>query len=118
MHARSDNVELMSYDNVNDIKDKLFESLCPRYQGDLETSMERLRTDSSCFQNWNTVKSYQCVPEYMPLPQTCKSINIPNTSPPTPRPIYICPSNPSLNIGPSNLPSLCNIKFTRNVTLP
>ena len=58
MHARSDNVELMSYDNVNDIKDKLFESLCPRYQGDLETAMERLRTNSSCFQNWNTVKSY------------------------------------------------------------
>ena len=58
MHARSDNVELMSYDNVNDIKDKLFESLRPRHQGDLETSMERLRTNSSCFQNWNTVKSY------------------------------------------------------------
>ena len=27
MHAKSDNVELMSYDNVNDINDKLFESL-------------------------------------------------------------------------------------------
>ena len=58
MHAKSDNVELMSYDNVNDINDKLFESLPSRYQGDSETSTERLRTNSSCFQNWNTVKSH------------------------------------------------------------
>ena len=31
MHAKSDNVELVSY-KVNDIVDKLFESLCSRYQ--------------------------------------------------------------------------------------
>ena len=49
MHAKSDNVELMSYDNVNDINNKLFESLSSRYHGDLETSMERLRTNSSYF---------------------------------------------------------------------
>ena len=58
MHAKSDNVELMSYDNVNDINDKLFQSIRSRYQGDLETPMERLRTNSSCFQNWHTVKSH------------------------------------------------------------
>ena len=58
MHAKSYNVELISYDNVNDINDKLFESFRSRYQGDLETSVERLRTNSSCFQNWNTVKSH------------------------------------------------------------
>ena len=40
MHAKSDNVELVSY-KVNDIVDKLFESLCSRYQVNLETSMER-----------------------------------------------------------------------------
>ena len=41
MHAKSDNVEIMSHDNVNDINDKLFESLRSRYQGNSETSMER-----------------------------------------------------------------------------
>ena len=41
MHAKSDNVELMSYDNVNDTNDKLFESLRSRYQGNCETSTER-----------------------------------------------------------------------------
>ena len=58
MHAKSDNVEVMSYGNVNDINDKLFESLRSRCQGHSETSMERSRINSSCFQNWNTVKSH------------------------------------------------------------
>ena len=49
MHAKKDNVELMSYDNVNGINDKLFESLHSRYQDDLETSMERLRTTLHAF---------------------------------------------------------------------
>ena len=35
MHAKSDNVELMSYDNVNYIVDELLESLRSRYQGNL-----------------------------------------------------------------------------------
>ena len=40
MHAKSGNVEFMSYDNANDIVDELFESLHSRYQGNLETTME------------------------------------------------------------------------------
>ena len=40
MHAKSDNVEFMSYSNVIDIVDELFESLPSRYHGNLETSME------------------------------------------------------------------------------
>ena len=40
MHAKSDNVEFMSYSNVIDIVDELFESLRSRYHGNLETSME------------------------------------------------------------------------------
>ena len=40
MCAKSDNIELMSYDNVNDIVDELLESLPSRCQGNLETSME------------------------------------------------------------------------------
>ena len=72
MYAISDNVELISYDHVNDIDDKLFESLHSRYQGNSETSMERSRINSSCFQNWNTVKSCEHAP----------SIN-------TPRPKYV-----------------------------
>ena len=40
MHAKSDNIEFMSYDNANDIVDELFELLHSRYQGNLETTME------------------------------------------------------------------------------
>ena len=40
MHAKSDNVELMSYDNVNDIADEHFESFRSRYQDNAETPME------------------------------------------------------------------------------
>ena len=40
MHAKSGNVEFMSYSNVIDIVDELFESLRSRYHGNLETSME------------------------------------------------------------------------------
>ena len=40
-HAKSDIVELMSYNNVNAINDKLFESLHSKYLANSETSMER-----------------------------------------------------------------------------
>ena len=40
MHSKSNNVELMSYDNVNDIVDELFETLLSWYKDNLETSMK------------------------------------------------------------------------------
>ena len=49
---------------------------------------------------------YTSPPPYI-RPQICNPINIPNVSP-----------TPLLNIGPSNLSSLRNIKFTKNATLP
>ena len=39
MHSKKDNIEFMTYDNANDIVDKLSESLFSRYQIGLETSM-------------------------------------------------------------------------------
>ena len=39
MHSRSDNIIFTSCNNANEVVDKLFESLCSRYQGYLETSM-------------------------------------------------------------------------------
>ena len=39
MHSKSDSVELMTYDNVNDIVDELFVSLFSRYQIGLEISV-------------------------------------------------------------------------------
>ena len=39
MHLRNGNMEFMSYDNVNEVVDELFESLISRYQIGLETSM-------------------------------------------------------------------------------
>ena len=39
MHSKSNNVEFMSYDNVNEVVNELFQSLLSRYQIDLETSM-------------------------------------------------------------------------------
>ena len=41
MHAKCDNTELISYDNANDINNKLFESLRSRYKGNSKISMER-----------------------------------------------------------------------------
>ena len=35
----SSNIEFIPHDNVNEIVDKLFESLLSRYQNNLETSM-------------------------------------------------------------------------------
>ena len=32
MHSRSDNIEFMSYDNVNEVVNELIESLLLRYQ--------------------------------------------------------------------------------------
>ena len=39
MHSRGDNVKFTSYNDANIVVDELFESLCSRYQGNLETSM-------------------------------------------------------------------------------
>ena len=39
MHSKSDNIEFMPYDNVNEVINELFESLLSRYQIGLETSM-------------------------------------------------------------------------------
>ena len=60
---------------------------------------------------YNTVKSRYYAPRIYPAPaQICNPINIPNISP-----HRICAPP---NIGPSNLPSLRNNMFTKNVTLP
>ena len=39
MHAKWNNVEFMSCNNVNDVADKLFKSLFSMYQNNLKTSM-------------------------------------------------------------------------------
>ena len=39
MHSRSDNIKVTSYNDANELADELFESLCLRYQENLETSM-------------------------------------------------------------------------------
>ena len=39
MHSRSDNIKFASYNDANEVVDEVFESLCSRYQGNLETSM-------------------------------------------------------------------------------
>ena len=39
MHPKSNNKEFMSYDNANEVANKLFESFLSRYQIDLETSI-------------------------------------------------------------------------------
>ena len=40
MHSKSNNIEFMSYDNVNEVVNELFESLLSRYRIGLETSMK------------------------------------------------------------------------------
>ena len=40
MHANSDSIRLISYNDANEVVNKLVESLCSRYQI-LETSMRR-----------------------------------------------------------------------------
>ena len=39
MHSRSNNIKFISYNDANEVVDELFESLCSRYQRNLETSM-------------------------------------------------------------------------------
>ena len=39
MHSRSNNIKFASYNDVNEVADKLFESFCSRYQGNLATPM-------------------------------------------------------------------------------
>ena len=40
MHSKSDNIEVMIYDNTNEVIEKNFELLLSRYQIGLETSMK------------------------------------------------------------------------------
>ena len=40
MRSRSDNIKFTSYNDLNEVVDEFFESLCTRYQGYLETSMK------------------------------------------------------------------------------
>ena len=39
MHSKSNNIKIMSYNDANEVVDELFESLCSRYQDNLEKSM-------------------------------------------------------------------------------
>ena len=40
MHLRSENIEVITYDNANEVIEEVFESLLSRYQIGLETSMK------------------------------------------------------------------------------
>ena len=40
MHSKSNNIEFMSYDNANEVVNKLFKSLFSRYQTGLETLLK------------------------------------------------------------------------------
>ena len=40
MHSKSDKTEIMIYDTADEVIIELFESLCNRYQIELETSMK------------------------------------------------------------------------------
>ena len=40
MHSKSDNIEVMRYDNANEVIKEIFESLFSRYQIGLETSIK------------------------------------------------------------------------------
>lgn len=39
MHSKSDNIEIMSHDKAGKVIEEFFESLLPRYQIGLESSM-------------------------------------------------------------------------------
>ena len=53
MYTTSDNVKFASYNDVNDVVSKLFDSLLSRYRDNLETSM----TESDLFLS----QSNQCI---------------------------------------------------------
>ena len=40
MHSKSYIIEVMTYDNANEVIDKIFESFCSRYQVRLETPLK------------------------------------------------------------------------------
>ena len=40
MHSKSDNLEVMTYDNANEVIEEIFESLLSKYQMSLETSIK------------------------------------------------------------------------------
>ena len=40
MHSKSDNIEVMTYDNANEVIQEIFESLLSKYQIGLETPMK------------------------------------------------------------------------------
>ena len=41
MHSKSDNIRFLSYHDANEVFNELFESLCSRYQDNLEKSIKR-----------------------------------------------------------------------------
>ena len=56
MHSRSDNIKFTSYNDANEIADELFETLCSRYQGNLETTMR----ESDLIFHSVQMKYYKC----------------------------------------------------------
>ena len=40
MHSKSNNIEVMTYDNANEVIQEIFEPLLSRYEIGLETSMK------------------------------------------------------------------------------
>ena len=48
MHSKSDNIQVMAYDDKNEIIEELFDSLLSRYQIGLETQMRGLDFVSDC----------------------------------------------------------------------
>ena len=48
MHSKSDNIQVMAYDDKNEIIEELFDSLLSRYQIGLETQMRGRDFVSDC----------------------------------------------------------------------
>ena len=41
LHSKSENLKFTSYNDVNEVVDELFNSLCSMYQGNLKISMRK-----------------------------------------------------------------------------
>ena len=54
MHSKRDNIEVMIYDNANEVTEELFESLLTKYQIDLE---RRMRGSDYIFDYVNLMKN-------------------------------------------------------------
>ena len=42
MHSASDNIKFTPYNDANEVVDDLFESLCSKYEDDLDTSIKEM----------------------------------------------------------------------------